>query len=64
MDKLSVDRARLVEYIKKHADELVLNADVDIDTDAILNDGKNMHFAATVRVRMEGIPLSKVKGKL
>lgn len=61
MSNLSIDRARLVEYIKENAEHLIMNADVDVDTATVIVNENEMHFATMVRVNIEGIPISEVE---
>jgi hypothetical protein len=63
MADLSVDRARLVKYLKTNAEQIVNDADIDIDADAIQVADGTMQFMATVRLRIDGIPINEVEVK-
>lgn len=61
--QIAVDRMRLAEYLKLHAETLAQQADLRVDVDEVSEDlrGGVVSYSATVRLSLEEIPLSEVE---
>jgi len=63
MSTIRVDRPRLADYIKQHAEVLAQSGDIYIDTDEVRRMDGNSSFICTVRLTLEHIPIEEVEVK-
>lgn len=60
---ITIDRARLAEYLKQNAETLAAQADLRVEVDEESEDfsGGVVAYSATVRIWIEDIPLNEVE---